>query len=89
MLKRGTTVLSTNRGPCMTFVLSPAGHAVAGWFLQNALPLLKVSIIPRGSAALGPSNRAHISTRILGKTMRVAVRNKESWEQAPYAYPIS
>ncbi|ORX61617.1 ATP-dependent metallopeptidase Hfl [Hesseltinella vesiculosa] len=30
-----------------------AGHAVAGWYLQYADPLLKVSIIPRGSAALG------------------------------------
>lgn len=30
-----------------------AGHAVAGWFRKNADPLIKVSIIPRGSAALG------------------------------------
>jgi AFG3 family protein len=30
-----------------------AGHAVAGWFLQHAAPLLKVSIVPRGVAALG------------------------------------
>ncbi|KAI0566883.1 ATP-dependent zinc metalloprotease FTSH 2 [Gracilaria domingensis] len=30
-----------------------AGHAIAGWFLQHADPLIKVSIIPRGSAALG------------------------------------
>jgi AFG3 family protein len=30
-----------------------AGHAVAGWFLPHADPLLKVSIIPRGVAALG------------------------------------
>lgn len=30
-----------------------AGHAVCGWFLENAHPLLKVSIIPRGVAALG------------------------------------
>jgi len=30
-----------------------AGHAVAGWFLEHSNPLLKVSIIPRGSAALG------------------------------------
>ena len=30
-----------------------AGHAVAGWYLENAHPLLKVSIIPRGVAALG------------------------------------
>lgn len=30
-----------------------AGHAVAGWYLEHADPLLKVSVIPRGSAALG------------------------------------
>ncbi len=30
-----------------------AGHAVCGWFLENAYPLLKVTIVPRGSAALG------------------------------------
>jgi len=46
-----------------TMVMSPeekrtvayheAGHAVAGWFLEYASPLLKVSIVPRGSAALG------------------------------------
>ncbi|KAL2916798.1 AAA ATPase afg3 [Polyrhizophydium stewartii] len=30
-----------------------AGHAVAGWFLEHAHPLLKVSIIPRGMGALG------------------------------------
>jgi cell division protease FtsH len=30
-----------------------AGHAVAGWFLEHADPLVKVSIVPRGIAALG------------------------------------
>jgi len=30
-----------------------AGHAVTGWFLEHASPLLKVSIVPRGMAALG------------------------------------
>jgi len=30
-----------------------AGHAIAGWFLEHADPLLKVSIVPRGAAALG------------------------------------
>ena len=29
------------------------GHAVCGWFLEHAHPLVKVSIIPRGEAALG------------------------------------
>lgn len=30
-----------------------AGHAVAGWFLEHASPLLKVTIVPRGEGALG------------------------------------
>ncbi|KAL9650768.1 hypothetical protein ABK040_001820 [Willaertia magna] len=44
-----------------------AGHAVAGWFLEHTDPLLKVSIVPRGSGALGyaqylPKER-YITTR--------------------------
>lgn len=30
-----------------------AGHAVAGWFLEHADPVMKVTIIPRSSGALG------------------------------------
>lgn len=30
-----------------------AGHAVAGWFLEHANPLLKVTIIPRSKGSLG------------------------------------
>lgn len=30
-----------------------AGHAICGWYLKYAHPLLKVSIIPRGQGALG------------------------------------
>lgn len=30
-----------------------AGHAICGWFLEHAHPLIKVSIVPRGVAALG------------------------------------
>ncbi len=30
-----------------------AGHAICGWYLEHAHPLLKVTIVPRGSAALG------------------------------------
>ncbi len=30
-----------------------AGHAVIGWFLENTDPVIKVSIVPRGLAALG------------------------------------
>jgi cell division protease FtsH len=30
-----------------------AGHAIVGWYLEHADPLVKVSIVPRGVAALG------------------------------------
>ncbi len=30
-----------------------SGHAICGWFLEHAHPLIKVSIVPRGVAALG------------------------------------
>ncbi|HVB03444.1 MAG TPA: ATP-dependent zinc metalloprotease FtsH [Chitinophagaceae bacterium] len=30
-----------------------AGHAICGWFLEHANPLVKVTIVPRGIAALG------------------------------------
>ncbi len=30
-----------------------AGHAVSGWYLEHAHPLVKVTIVPRGVAALG------------------------------------
>ncbi|XWS67088.1 hypothetical protein CRYUN_Cryun05aG0256600 [Craigia yunnanensis] len=36
-----------------TVAYHESGHAVAGWFLEQAEPLLKVTIVPRGTAALG------------------------------------
>lgn len=30
-----------------------AGHAICGWYLEHAMPLVKVTIVPRGVAALG------------------------------------
>lgn len=30
-----------------------AGHAICGWYLEHAHPLVKVTIVPRGIAALG------------------------------------
>jgi len=36
-----------------TVALHESGHAIAGWFLEHADPLLKVSIVPRSSGALG------------------------------------
>lgn len=45
-MEKKTNVLSPEEK--RTVAYHEAGHAVAGWFLQYADPLLKVSIIPRG-----------------------------------------
>ncbi|KAJ3092101.1 AAA ATPase afg3 [Quaeritorhiza haematococci] len=50
-LEKKTRVLSPEEKKIVAH--HEAGHAVAGWFLEHAHPLLKVSIIPRGSGALG------------------------------------
>ncbi|KAK3018892.1 hypothetical protein RJ639_002844 [Escallonia herrerae] len=36
-----------------TVAYHESGHAVVGWFAEHAEPLLKVTIVPRGTAALG------------------------------------
>ncbi|KAI9481604.1 MAG: peptidase family M41-domain-containing protein [Benjaminiella poitrasii] len=50
-LEKKSRVLSPEEKKTVAY--HEAGHAVAGWFLEHADPLLKVSVIPRGSAALG------------------------------------
>ena len=50
-LERKTRVLSPQERRFVAY--HEAGHAVCGWFLEHADPLLKVSIVPRGAAALG------------------------------------
>ncbi|RZB40598.1 AFG3-like protein 2 [Asbolus verrucosus] len=45
-MEKKTNVLSPEEKKTVAY--HEAGHAVAGWFLQFADPLLKVSIIPRG-----------------------------------------
>jgi AFG3 family protein len=50
-LERKTRLLSPEEKKTVAY--HEAGHAVAGWYLEHADPLLKVSIIPRGVAALG------------------------------------
>mmetsp|Transcript_23490 Transcript_23490/g.56323 ORF Transcript_23490/g.56323 Transcript_23490/m.56323 type:complete len:707 (+) Transcript_23490:37-2157(+) len=44
-------ILTPEERTCVAF--HEAGHAICGWFLEHADPLLKVSIVPRGTAALG------------------------------------
>jgi AFG3 family protein len=50
-LEKKSRVLSPEEKKTVAY--HEAGHAIAGWYLKYADPLLKVSVIPRGSAALG------------------------------------
>ena len=50
-LERKSRVMSPEEKNTVAY--HEAGHAVCGWFLEHADPLLKVSIIPRGTGALG------------------------------------
>ncbi len=42
-----------------------SGHAIVGWFLEHTDPVLKVSIIPRGFAALGYTLQTPLEDRFL------------------------
>ncbi len=50
-LEKKSRVLSPEEKKTVAY--HEAGHAICGWFLEHADPLLKVSIIPRGVGALG------------------------------------
>ena len=50
-VERKSKVLSPEEKKIVAY--HEAGHAICGWFLKYADPLLKVSIIPRGQGALG------------------------------------
>ncbi|KAJ0163953.1 Mitochondrial respiratory chain complexes assembly protein YTA12 [Colletotrichum tanaceti] len=64
-LERKSLVLNPQEKKTVAY--HEAGHAICGWFLKNADPLLKVSIIPRGQGALGyaqylPQGDAYLMT---------------------------
>lgn len=50
-LEKKTKIISPEEKKIVAY--HEAGHAVTGWFLEHADPLVKVSIVPRGAAALG------------------------------------
>lgn len=50
-LEKKSKVLSPEEKKTVAY--HEAGHAICGWFLEYADPLVKVSIIPRGQGALG------------------------------------
>jgi cell division protease FtsH len=50
-LEKKNKIISPHEKEIIAF--HEAGHAICGWYLEHAHPLLKVTIIPRGIAALG------------------------------------
>ncbi|KAL6889637.1 ATP-dependent metallopeptidase Hfl [Trichoderma longibrachiatum] len=68
-----------------TVAYHEAGHAICGWFLKHADPLLKVSIIPRGQGALGyaqylPQDAYLMSTNQLMDRMAMTMGGRVSEE---------
>lgn len=60
-LERKSRVLSPDEKKTVAY--HEAGHAICGWFLEHADPLLKVSIIPRGVGALGYAQVCQLSSQ--------------------------
>jgi AFG3 family protein len=50
-LEKRTKVISPEEKQVIAY--HEAGHAVCGWFLEHAMPLVKVTIVPRTVGALG------------------------------------
>jgi len=50
-LEKKTKLISVDEKKIVAY--HESGHAICGWFLEYADPLVKVSIVPRGVAALG------------------------------------
>jgi len=74
-----------------TVAYHEAGHAVAGWFLEHAEPLLKVTIVPRGTASLGfaqyvPSENLLMTKEQLFDMTCMALGGRAS-EQVVLAFP--
>ena len=68
-----------------TVAYHEAGHAVIGWFLEHAEPLLKVSIVPRGTAALGfaqylPNENLLMTTDQMNDMMAMALGGRVAEE---------
>jgi cell division protease FtsH len=50
-LEKKNKLISPNEKEIIAF--HEAGHAICGWFLEHASPLVKVTIVPRGIGTLG------------------------------------
>jgi len=68
-----------------TVAVHESGHAVAGWFLEHADPLLKVTIVPRSKGSLGfaqylPSEEGLYPIEMLQDRIAVALGGRAAEE---------
>ncbi len=82
-LEKKTKIISPEEKKIVAY--HEAGHAVAGWFLEHADPLVKVSIVPRGVAALGyaqylPKEQFLYQTEQMDDTMCMAFGGRAAEE---------
>lgn len=82
-LEKKSRVLSKEEKKVVAY--HEAGHAICGWYLEYADPLIKVSIIPRGQGALGyaqylPPDQYLVSTDQFSDKMTMALGGRVSEE---------
>lgn len=62
-LEKKNKIISPNERKIVAY--HESGHAIVGWFLEHTDPVLKVSIVPRGLAALGYTLQTPTEDRFL------------------------
>lgn len=65
-LEKKNKLISPNERKIVAF--HESGHAIVGWMLEHTDPVLKVSIVPRGFAALGYTLQTPLEDRFLMTT---------------------
>ncbi|HEX6981211.1 MAG TPA: ATP-dependent zinc metalloprotease FtsH [Balneolaceae bacterium] len=65
-LEKKNKLISPNEREIVAY--HEAGHAIVGWYFEHTDPVLKVSIVPRGLAALGYTLQTPLEDRFLMTT---------------------
>ena len=83
-LERKSRLLSPEEKKIVAY--HEAGHAICGWFLEHADPLLKVTIIPHGVGALGYAQVRH--TRLIMQLLNLILTHFVSVSSARSLPPV-
>ena len=71
-LEKKNKIISPNERKIVAY--HESGHAIVGWYLEHTDPVLKVSIVPRGLAALGYTLQTPTEDRFLMTTEELSDR---------------